>query len=510
MALAALFSRGTVAAAAEPARLFFIQEYRVAGVRHLPRPAVEEAVYPFLGPGRGPDDVENARAALEKAYREAGYQTVTVEVPPQDVADGVVALQVNEATVGRLRVKGARYSLPSAIKAMTPSLAEGQVVNFNAVPAEIIALNQLPDRRVTPTLHAGQTPGTVDVDLNVTETSPLHASVEVNNRRSANTTAARVNGAVTDHNFLQRGDSLGLSFQVAPQRPADARVYSGYYLARFPAAGGLSLMLQGTKQDSNVSTLGGAAVAGRGEIFGGRVLVRLPAAKNFYQSLSLGVDYKHFDQTLRVAASELVAPITYWPLSANYSATLLGEKRETDANLGVTLHLRGLGSNPAAFDARRYQADGGFAFLRGEISHTRELARGGQIFLKASGQLANQALLDSEEASGGGLGTARGYLESEVVGDNAAFGTLELRSPAFGGERHDWRLYVFGDAGLVTVRYALPQQRATFYLESCGVGSRFRLAENVNGSVDAGVPLVAQGGTKAHAARFTFRLWSDF
>lgn len=488
----------------------FISEYRVEGARHLPRETVEEAVYPFLGPGRTPDDVEQARAALEKTYRDGGFQTVSVQVPPQQVNDGVVVLQVVEGIVGRLRVKGARFSSPKAIKAMAPSLAEGRVVNFNDVPRDIVALNQHPDRRVTPTLRAGEAAGTVDVDLNVVETTPLHASIELNNRHSANTTALRLNASVSDNNFLQRGDSLGLSFQVAPQRSADAKVYSGYYLTRFPAAGGLSLMLQGTKQDSNVSTLGGAAVAGRGATLGARALVRLPAAKNFYQSLSLGFDYKHFDQTLRLAGSNLVAPITYWPLSANYSATLLGEKRETDANLGVTLHLRGMGSDPAAFDARRYQADGSFAFLRGDLSHTREIARGLQLFAKASGQLANQALLDSEQASGGGLGTVRGYLESEVVGDNAAFGTLELRSPPLGAKAQDRRLYVFADAGVLKLHQALPQQHAYFYLASYGAGSRFRFQEKLNGSLDAGVPLVTQAQTAVHDLRFTFRLWADF
>jgi len=512
LAWAALALSRAAAVDAEPHNpsTLFIQEYRVQGAHRLPREAVEEAVYPFLGPGRSPDDVEQARSALEKAYRDAGYQTVSVQIPPQQVQEGVVLLQVVEGVVERLRVNGARFSSPQAIKALTPSLAEGKVVNFNDVPREIVALNQLPDRRVTPALRAGETPGTVDVDLNVVETSPLHGSLELNDRHSANTTDLRVNGAVGDNNFLQRGDSLGLSFQVAPQRAADAKVFSGYYLARFPAANGLSLMLQGTKQDSNVSTLGGAAVTGRGETVGARALLRLPAAKDFFQTFSLGFDFKHFDQTLRVGGSNLVAPITYWPISANYSATLVGERRETDANLGVTFHVRGLGSNPAAFDTRRYQADGNFIFLRGDVAHTETLGPGFQLFAKAAGQLANQALLDSEEASGGGLSTVRGYLESEVVGDNAAFATLELRSPPLGAKLNDWRVYVFGDAGLLNVYHALPQQQSYFYLASYGVGTRLRFHENFNGALDAGVPLVTQAATEAHDLRFTFRLWADF
>lgn len=484
------------------------------GVRHLPHEVVEEVVSPFLGPGRSADDVELARAALEKSYRNAGFQTVAVQIPQQQVADGVVVLQVVEGVVSRLRVNGARFSSPKLIKAAVPSLAEGQVVNFNVVPNEIVGLNQNPDRRVTPTLRAGEAPGTVDVDLNVVETTPLHASIELNNRRSANTTALRVNGSVTDNNFLQRGDSLALSFQVAPERAADAKVFSTYYLTRFTGVAGLSLMLQGTKQDSNISTLGGAAVTGRGETLGARALLRLPGAKAFVQSLALGIDYKHFDQTLRVAGNALVAPITYWPLSLNYNAAVFGEKRETDLNLGVTLHLRGLGSNPAEFSNRRYQAEGNFLFLRGEISHTRELTHGAQLFGRLQGQLANQPLLDSEEFSGGGLGTARGYLESEGVGDSALFGTVELRSPPLvngtSGPFTEFRVYLFGDGGFLTLHDPLPQQDAHYHLASLGLGARFRLQSRVQGSLDAGAPLLTQAQSRRGDLRFTFRLWSDF
>ena len=73
-----------------------------------------------------------------------------------------------------------------------------------------------------------------------------------------------------------------------PERLADAKVFSGYYLARIPGASWLSLLVQGTKQDSNVSTLGGAAVAGRGATIGGGATIALPTGKNFYHSFNFG------------------------------------------------------------------------------------------------------------------------------------------------------------------------------------------------------------------------------
>ncbi len=387
-----------------------------------------------------------------------------------------------EVTVGRLRVRGARYFSPDKIKAQAPSLAEGKVIDFNEVPHDIVALNQSQDRRVTPTLSQGKLPGTVDIDLNVKDTLPVHGSLELNNRYSANTTPLRLNGGISDDNLWQLGHTAGLSFQIAPKRLKDAEVFSGFYLAPVPSVEGMSLMVQGTRQNSNVSTLGGATVTGRGSILGLQASFNLPPGKDFYHSVSLGIDYKHFDQDILVGGSDLASPITYYPVSANYSATYAPKGSVTEFNAGVTFHLSGLGSTSAAFDNSRYGAGASFVYFRGDLSHTRDLPAGLQVFGKIQGQLADQPLLSSEQFSAGGLDTVRGYLEGEVPGDDAFFTSLEFRSPSFisllGQKTGEWRVYIFGDTAWVTMNTPLPPEQASrFSLESYGVGSRIQVLD---------------------------------
>ena len=489
----------------------YIHEYRVLGTKKLSEEEVGEAVYPFLGPGRTREDVEKARAALEEAYKAKGYQTVTVQVPQQQMRRGVVLLQAVEATVGQLRVKGSRYFSLAEIKRRAPSLAPGTVPNFNDVQRDIVALNQLPDRRVTPELRAGVEPGTVDIDLTVKDTFPLHGSVELNNRYSADTTELRVNGSISYSNLWQRGHALGVSFQIAPERLDDAKVFSGYYLARFESLPSLSLILQGTKQDSNVSTLGGAAVAGRGEVIGARAMITLPARENFYHSLSLGLDYKHFDEDVILGTALTKTPITYYPVSLAYNSTWAGKTATTELGASVVLGLRGTGSDSVEFEAKRFRGDGNFIYFRGDLAHTRDLPKGFELFGKVQGQMAGGPLINSEQFSGGGLSTARGYLESAALGDNGVFGSLELRSPSLLGEKNgEWRVYAFVDAGLLTLRDALPEQESRFELASCGLGSRIDWREHFHGSIDAGVPLIGQGPTASGDVLVTFRLWADF
>jgi hemolysin activation/secretion protein len=523
----------------------YIREYRVLGAHALKPVEVENAVYPFLGPGRTNGDVEKARAALENAYRDKGFQSVSVQVPAQTPRHGVIVLQVTEAAVGRLRVRGSRYFLPSDIKKNAPSLQEGRLPNFTDVTRDIVALNRLADRRVTPVLNQGVEPGTVDVDLDVKDTLPLHGSLELNNRYSPNTTPLRLNGSVSYNNLWQLGHAAGFSFQIAPERLSDAEVFSAYYSV--PVTDTMNFMVLGTKQDSDVSTLGGSAVAGKGQIIGARAVFTLPKEDpGFFHTLTVGFDYKHFDEDLSTAAAPTATatptttgvgsttsssttstasaatsgtttsktPIDYYPLTVAYSASWTGKQHYTEFNNSINFHTRGLGSSVTTFDNKRYNADGSYIYYHGDVSHTQDLPLGFQLFGKVQGQVADSPLVNSEQISGGGLSNVRGYEESVVLGDNGIFGTVELRSPSFIGSKdkkdNEWRVYGFWDGGRLTLNDPLPEQQSSYDLASVGVGSRLRLLNHLNGSLDVAWPLVSQGTTAVDSIFVTFRVWLDF
>ncbi|CAN5763291.1 ShlB/FhaC/HecB family hemolysin secretion/activation protein [soil metagenome] len=502
---------------APAASKIFIREYRVQGSKQLSPTDVGNVVYPFLGPGRTTEDVEQARSALEKAYHDKGFQSVAVEIPQQSAKRGIIVLRVVENKVGRLRVVGSKFFLPSDIKRLAPSLAEGTVPNFNDVQKDVVDM-QSSDRQITPSVRPGVDPGTVDVDLTVKDTLPLHGNVELNNRYSADTTPLRLNASLSYGNLWQLGHSIGASFQIAPEKKSDALVYSGYYITRVPGVENLNLMFMGTKQDSDVSTLGGAAVAGRGNILGLRALITLPSKGNYYQSLSLGLDWKRFEEDVVVADQAISTPIEYYPLSVNYGGSWVRKKSFTEFNTNLTFHLRGTGSDPVEFDNKRYLADGAFIYLRGDLSHQQDLPGGFRLYGKVQGQISDSPLINSEQYSGGGLGTVRGYLESTSLGDNGVFGTVELQSPSFigtdrevrGQRVNEWRVYSFLEGGRLTLRDPLPEQQDQFDLASWGIGSRMRLFGHLSGSVDVAWPLIDQGTTSEGETIVTFRVWTDF
>lgn len=507
---------------------FDIDDFAVQGAETLPQIEIEEALYPFLGPNKTADDVEKARAALEKAYHDKGYQTVSVSVPQQNALSKMISLKVTELKVGRLRVKNSRYFDLAKITNKAGSLKEGTVPNFGDVTKDIVALNQWPDRRVTPALRAGVTPGTVDVDLTVEDKVPVHASVELNNRQSPNTTALRVSSTVHYDNLWQLGHSLSFTYQVAPQRPDDAEVFSGSYLARLQDVDWLSVLVYAVKSSSNVATVGGTNVIGPGQILGSRAVITLPTREGLFHTLSAGVDYKHFDQTVKLGGDGFSSPVTYYPVVASYGATFQTEKFTTQLNAAVTYNLRPLSDDAVTFDNKRYYASPSFSHFNVDVSHTQELPEDFQLYGKIQGQVADGPLVSSEQFSAGGLDTVRGYLESETLGDNGVVGNLELRTPNIGellqkqmkdetgqGQArftifNDWRFFGFADAGTVTVLHPLPEQQSKFDVWSYGVGARFKMFNYLNGTLVYSVPQVSQAYTEARNPRVNFRIWGEF
>lgn len=511
------------------AQRFDIDEYRVEGAEALPEIEIEEAVYPFLGPNRTEADVEKARAALEKAYHDKGLQTVFVSVPPQDALRGFVVLKVTENKVGHIRVKGSRFFDLDRIKDTASSLREGKVPNLKQVlEKDVPALNKWPDRRITPTLRAGVTPGTVDVDLNVEDTHPLHGSFEINNRFGPSTTPLRASVTLRYDNLWQAGHSISATYMEAPLRPKDSRVFSASYVARTPLDW-LNFLVYGLQTDSDVATVGGANVIGPGHQIGTRAIVTLPSKGELFHTLSFGADYKSFGQVINFGTPDaaISAPVEYVPLVTSYNASFAAEGRTTTFDATLTAGLRGPGSNTDVFDNRRFKAAGNFIHARFDVSHTQDLPGGMQLFGKGQAQVSDQPLVSSEQYSIGGLDTVRGYAEAEVLGDYGFAGTVEMRSqniaPYFEqklanplGEAfkfnavNDWRFFIFADGGRTRIFNPLPEQQAQFDLASYGAGTRIKFLKYFNGLVLVGIPLITQNQTHAQDPHVKFRVWGEF
>jgi hemolysin activation/secretion protein len=484
-------------AAAPTQPKFDLEAYDVEGNTLLDTPTIETAIYPYLGPDRTKDDVAAARDALLQAYRSKGYQSVVVEVPQQNARTGIVRFHVVEAPVGRLRVVGSEYHLPSRIKEQVPALREGKVPDFNQAQKEIAELNQSPETRVTPVVKSGKVPGTVDIDLKVSDSLPAHASLEVNNDHSQNTSVLRTIPSASYSNLWQLGHTVSVTAILAPENLDDSEVFSGSYLA--PIWGTpWTVLAYGYYSNSDVATLGGTAALGKGYAIGLRGILQLPQLYDFSATFNFGADFKHFLESLSLGNSSTGAEIDYVPVVASFKLDNATTTSSTSITASLTAGLRGIGGGVATFHNKRFEAQGNFVHANLDFTDLRELFDDVWLSSRLNAQIADSPLVSSEQFSLGGLTSLRGYLQSEALGDDGIVGSLELRSPSLVSLANtyvnhpwlnEWRFYAFTDDGVTRVLDSLPGQQYVFGFASFGAGSHLQLFKHFSADVLMGMPL---------------------
>ncbi|NID14916.1 ShlB/FhaC/HecB family hemolysin secretion/activation protein [Luteibacter yeojuensis] len=523
LALAVFLGLARGAAAQDAPTSFDVNEYVVDGNTTLHALDIETAVYPFLGPGKSMNDVTAARDALQKAYQAHGYQSVVVDLPPQQVKGGVIRFQVTENTIGRVRVEGATYRSPKDIRDAVPALREGEVPDFRRAQQQLTDVNRRSGAQVLPVLTPGKLPQTMDVTLKVTDPSPWHASLEVNNDHSVNTPELRTVASVRDDNLFQEGQSASLTYIVAPQDRDAAEVWAGSYM--IPLGGEWSLLASAYKSNSNANAVGGTTVLGKGNAFGFNLIRNLPTHSEYSQSLSMGLTRKHFDQDISLADQTSKSPITYIPLNVTYQGQSFGEKSSSTVAVGGTVGFRAGGSSAAAFDNQRYKARANFFYVKVDGGHTRTLDSGFTLAGRLGLQLSNSSLISSEQYAAGGESTVRGYLEAEQTADHGAIGSLELRSPSIARHLGEWvndlRLHAFVDAAHLVLMNALPTlvdpanpdagstRIHSYNLSSAGLGTRFQIFNIATGAFEIAYPFKDGQATRAHDTRIHFSLKAD-
>lgn len=501
---------GGAARPVEPLR-FDIFEFAITGNTLLPERAVEEAVLPFLGEGRTIADAEGARRALEKAYQDAGYLSVVVELPPQRVgeADGdkSVALTVIEAPVDKLRVSGAQYFLPSQVRAEVPSLAPGRVPNFQDMQEELgAAASRAPDREITPLIASGQQPGTIDVDLKVNDKLPVSGFVELNSRQQQNTKRGRLEANLSYDNLFQLQHGLGAYWIYSPLRPSEVNIISLNYNLPLGGPGDRLFMLVSHSNTNTPTTLGGAAIGAsltRGETYDLRWRNQLRAFGSFQHAATWGLQYRHTrDRNRDDLENELSVdpPLRYPVFSVAYELTDFGSTpgRLTTFDIGLNVGLGGLGSRTVdcdgrqvdQFECKRAGARPTFQVGTLGVSHREPVFGGWSLYGRLQSQFASGPLVSAEQFVQGGIDSVRGYFEGEQSADMGVALRAELGTPAFvSTDTLRLSALAFYDRALLRRLQALPEEPVHIQMGSYGLGLRFESRFGLTANLDWAVPV---------------------
>jgi hemolysin activation/secretion protein len=223
-------STGTTNRATAPT--FEVRRYEVTGNSVLPQEVVDGCFASALGPKISMDHIRHALGELQLAYRERGYATVAVGLPPQQLTNATIKVKVTEGTLADIRVAGNRYFSSNNVMRALPSLHTNTLLNSRVLQRELDVANGNRDRQVYPTVGPGPEPGTSALTLKVKDRLPVHGCAEVDDYATPGTPDLRMNFAAQYNNLWQREQQLGLSFGFTPSDFKPEGAVNDYFFNR--------------------------------------------------------------------------------------------------------------------------------------------------------------------------------------------------------------------------------------------------------------------------------------
>ena len=263
---------GVVPCAAQDER-FDIVRFQVEGNTLLADAEVQRIVAPLAGSRRVYGDIQKALEALEGAYRRAGFSTVQVFVPEQELSTGVVRLRVTEGVIGKVAISGNKYFDDANIRAALPALKEGKAPNLRELSENIQLSNENPAKQVEVTLGVSEEEGKVDAKVAVAEENPQRGFATLDSTGTAATGISRVGVAYQNANLFKLDHTLTLAYTTSADAPTGVKVdifSAGYRVPLYGLGDSLDFIYgkSSVNTPSSSPTLGGAlGIIGKGDVF---------------------------------------------------------------------------------------------------------------------------------------------------------------------------------------------------------------------------------------------------
>jgi hemolysin activation/secretion protein len=205
-----------VAASTNPPPAFAVRGYEIAGDTLLSDATLRSIFVKYTGTNIGVPEILKAGSELQLEYRDRGFPTVNVTIPPQQITNGLVKIRVFEGRLTSIVVTNNQYFSADNVLRSLPGLKTNEILVGPVFQAELDRANNNQDRQIYPQIAPGPRENTSELVLNVKDRMPLHAKTEFNNDSSPGTPALRLNTSAAYNNLWQLEHSLGLQYSFSP------------------------------------------------------------------------------------------------------------------------------------------------------------------------------------------------------------------------------------------------------------------------------------------------------
>jgi len=480
------------------------------------------------------DSVMPAVTNLLAAVRESGYYIAglgaALEAPSEA---GVLTVHVDPGRVGEVRVtfngrtnelgeavSDGRWYSGRQIRRRFGNSTQGKPFDYNALYESLSEANENQDLKLDTDVKIrqetdddGMVARVADLTLDVQERMPIHGGLEVGNDGSHQSGHWWIGGNLRHQNLTKNDDVLSVEASLALEDASLWSLAGSYMLPHYYSGGGMFGVFGGySKLDIN-NLVPGIGVSGVGKYFGARISQRMLESRDYRVEAAFGQTYRWSSETLDFDGK---AVNTRTSRVAPYFVQLNWQQKKLDAADGRSFAMIEASHNFAGWmgtseslETQRVGAEKDYTVFRAQAARLQGLGRPEKavdsrwtVFARAVGQVCTGPLISAEQYGLGGAATVRGYDEREALGDNAAFGSVELRTPILGLVKRDRLQFVtFVDGGCVNLRNRQPGEAGNDTLISLGAGLRYAIWEHAMLRFDWGFPLHETYVTEAGPGR---------
>jgi hemolysin activation/secretion protein len=488
--------------------IFLLRRVSITGATAIPLDRLATAYQPYLGKKVSEADLIAMAAAVSDVYRAAGFHLSRAIIPPQDVADGRLRLQVIEGAITEVALKG-EGAEQFGIRPMLDAVVAERPALLATLERKLLLINGRPGVHIDDTglEEIGTASGHFRLIVYL-KTWHVLTSFGVDNLGSSSVGPWQSYATAAFNSYLAPGDSLVLNLSTTPGDPRQlafgrlsyevpvgtdgARIgASGYYSEVWPGdfrhlvndntktesfeVHGSIVPLQSQRSSLTLTAGLGFSNVTENDFFG-------PVYADHIRNLSLTSDYRLQDG---------FGGNNYLTLNYRQGLDILGASHRDDDFLS------------------RDGASGKFSALNFWFARYQTLSDAWSLKFASAGQWASGPLFTSQQFYLGGAAFGRGYGSAEISGDNGIAGSVELRFD----QRLNWQylggfqLYGFVDSGAAwNDGFAISDGLS---LTSAGGGVRFFLWDGLQADIGGAVPLTYRAPDNfGRGARVLFSLTS--
>lgn len=468
-----------------------VQRVEVLGSTAFSPEELQAAVASFIGKEATFEDLLAIRAAITTLYTQNGYTTSGAFLPPQDVTNGVVQVQVVEGAIEKIEIQGLRRLQINYVRSRL-NLATQPPVNIHRLEEtlQLLQVNSLISN-VQAELSAGTSPGLSVLKLTLREAQPLTASFLIENRDSPSVGSIRGTASIAHNNLLGFGDRFGVDYGVSK----GINTYNINYEIPVNARDG-RLNLSYNNSNSRIIEAPFNSVDINADSSNLSLGFRQPLVKTIASEFTLGLSLD-----LRRSQTYLLedVPFSFPPLADSEKGktrlTVLRFSQDwvSRSTTQVLAARSQFSFGLDAFDAtvNNSGVDGQFTSWLGQFQLVKLLGKNTIFVARTAAQFSFDSLLPIEQFSVGGIETVRGYQQGQLIADNGIVGSLEVRFPIVSKSSGIGAIQLVPFLDIGTAWNNQGKLPGSTTLASLGLGLRWQLDSAFSASLDWGIPLIS-------------------